>query len=44
LVSAYCRSVAQWRILLGECGFESEAVPMSDGTLFANVLLIAHAR
>jgi SAM-dependent methyltransferase len=44
LVSAYCRSVAQWRILLGECGFESEALPMSDGTLFANVLLIAHAR
>jgi len=43
-VPAHCRSVAQWRVLLRECGFESEAVPMSDGTLFANVLLIAHAR
>jgi SAM-dependent methyltransferase len=44
LVSVHCRSVAQWALLLRECGFESEAVPMSQGTLFANVLLIAHAR
>jgi hypothetical protein len=43
-VSAHCRSVAQWRLLLQDCGFESEAVPMSDGTLFANVLLVARAR
>jgi SAM-dependent methyltransferase len=40
----HCRSVDQWRKLLEECGFESEALPMSAGTLFANVLLIAHAR
>jgi SAM-dependent methyltransferase len=43
-VSVHCRSVAQWRQLLQECSFQSEAVPMSEGTLFANVLLIAHAR
>jgi len=39
----HCRSVAQWRELLQECGFDSEAAPMSRGTPFANVLLIAHA-
>ena len=39
-----CRSVEQWRQLLKECGFDSEATPMSRGTPFANVLLIAHAR
>jgi len=43
LVSQHCRSVAQWRSLLRQCGFESEAKPMSQGTPFANVLLIAHA-
>ena len=39
----HCRSVAQWRELLRDCGFDSEAKPMSQGTPFANVLLIAHA-
>ena len=43
VVSQHCRSVAQWRVLLRECGFDSEATPMSQGTPFANVLLIAHA-
>ena len=43
LVAQHCRSVAQWRVLLRECGFDSEAKPMSQGTPFANVLLIAHA-
>ena len=43
LVDQHCRSVAQWRGLLRECGFDSEAKPMSQGTPFANVLLIAHA-
>jgi SAM-dependent methyltransferase len=42
-VAQYCRSVAQWRELLLECGFDSEVRPMSQGTPFANVLLIAHA-
>jgi cyclopropane fatty-acyl-phospholipid synthase-like methyltransferase len=39
-----CRSIAQWRSLLQECGFESESMPMSQGTPFANVMLIAHPR
>jgi SAM-dependent methyltransferase len=42
-VALHCRSVTQWRILLRDCGFDSEAKPMSRGTPFANVLLIAHA-
>jgi SAM-dependent methyltransferase len=43
-VTTYCRSVTEWRELLSECGFESAATPMSDGTPFANVLLVARAR
>ena len=43
VVSQHCRSVLQWRVLLRECGFEVEVAPMSQGTPFANVLLIAHA-
>jgi SAM-dependent methyltransferase len=43
-VATHCRSVAQWRELLGECGFDSEPTPMSRGTPFANVLLTARAR
>jgi len=42
--SSHCRSVPAWRALLHECGFDSEPMPMSDGTPFANVLLVAHAR
>jgi cyclopropane fatty-acyl-phospholipid synthase-like methyltransferase len=42
-VAMHCRSTAQWRELLVECGFEVEATPMSKGTRFANVLLIGHA-
>jgi SAM-dependent methyltransferase len=42
-VAQHCRSVAQWRVVLRDCGFDSEAQPMSRGTPFANVLLIAHA-
>jgi SAM-dependent methyltransferase len=43
-VTTYCRSVTEWRALLSECDFDSTATPMSHGTPFANVLLIAHAR
>jgi O-methyltransferase involved in polyketide biosynthesis len=43
-VVTHCRTIAQWRELLTECGFASEATPMSRGTPFANVLLTAHAR
>jgi SAM-dependent methyltransferase len=44
IVTQHCRSVAQWRTVLRDCGFDSEAKPMSHGTPFANVLLSAHAR
>jgi SAM-dependent methyltransferase len=43
LVATHCRSAAQWRELLLDCGFEVQATPMSEGTRFANVLLIGHA-
>jgi SAM-dependent methyltransferase len=43
-VATHCRSADQWHKLLCECGFEVQATPMSQGTRFANVLLIAHAR
>lgn len=37
----YCMSVTDWRALLAASGFASEARPMSQGTMFSNVLLIA---
>lgn len=37
----WCRPVAAWRDLLQRMGFAVEVVPMSAGTLFANVLLVA---
>jgi hypothetical protein len=43
-VATHCRSATQWRALLEECGFAAAMVPMSRGTPFANVLLIARAR
>lgn len=43
-VATHCRSAAQWRELLLDCGFEVQVTPMSEGTRFANVLLIGHAR
>ncbi len=36
----YCRPLTQWTILLGELGFEVDIKPMSEGTMFANVLLL----
>lgn len=39
----HCRAVAEWRSVLGRAGFHSETVPLSQGTPFANVLLIARA-
>jgi SAM-dependent methyltransferase len=44
LVASHRRGVGEWQTLLRQCGFDSEAQPMSQGTPFANVLLIAHAR
>jgi len=40
----HCRSVAEWRDVLSSTDFESEIVPMSSGTPFANVLIIAKPR
>jgi len=43
-LTTHCRSADQWLNLLSECGFDVQATPMSEGTSFANVLLIAHAK
>jgi cyclopropane fatty-acyl-phospholipid synthase-like methyltransferase len=43
-VATHCRSVDQWREILNECCFDVQATPMSQGTRFANVLMIAHAK
>ena len=40
----YCRALTDWQRLLTECHFHTEAMPMSAGTPFANVLLIARPR
>ncbi len=40
----YCRSLQDWQALLCRLGFTVEAVPMSRGTPFANVLLVARRR
>jgi SAM-dependent methyltransferase len=44
LGSLYCRPLAEWISLLRIRGFEVQSRPMSQGTLFANVLLIADLR
>lgn len=36
----YCRSLADWRALLAEVGFEVSSQPMSGALPFANVLLV----
>ncbi len=40
----YCRPIGEWVSWLERLGFGIEAVPMSEGTLFANVLLVARPR
>lgn len=40
----YCRSVAGWRALLVACGFDCQALSISDATPFANTLLCARAQ
>lgn len=37
----YCRPLAEWQRVLGNMGFNVQPVPMSEGTPFANVLLVA---
>jgi SAM-dependent methyltransferase len=40
----HCRPADEWQHLLGECGFEPTSLPMSQGTPFANVLMVARGR
>jgi SAM-dependent methyltransferase len=40
----YCRPLAQWTRVLESLEFDVHARPMSEGTLFANVLLIGERR
>ncbi len=42
--ASHWRDLGEWQSLLRQCGFESETQPMSAGTPFANVLIVAHAR
>jgi hypothetical protein len=37
----HCRPLADWRAALSRLGFDVDAAPMSEGTPFANVLLVA---
>lgn len=40
-VQLYCRPLPAWSATLSACGFSVQAIPMSEGTPFANVLLVA---
>ena len=40
----YCRTLSAWSATLTSCGFTARAIPMSAGTPFANVLLVATPR
>jgi SAM-dependent methyltransferase len=37
----YCRTLTQWQARLRELGFQVQAMPMHEGTPFANILLVA---
>lgn len=37
----YCRALGDWQALLHQLGFAVEAIPMHQGTPFANILLVA---
>lgn len=40
----YCRPVSGWLELLDQIGFQAEIKPLSEGTMFANVLLLAKTK
>ena len=44
LTRLHCRTLGQWQEALRALGFEIEVQPMSEGTPFANVLLVARIR
>lgn len=37
----YCRSLSDWQAALRKLGFQVQTMPMSEGTPFANILLVA---
>jgi SAM-dependent methyltransferase len=41
LSKLYCRPLTQWITVLKDLGFDVQTQPMSEGTLFANVMLLA---
>jgi SAM-dependent methyltransferase len=41
LSKLYYRPLSEWQALLTQIGFKVQAIPMSEGTLFANVMLLA---
>lgn len=43
VATLYCRPLAGWMSALEAVGFSVQAAPMSDGTPFANVLLVGQA-
>jgi cyclopropane fatty-acyl-phospholipid synthase-like methyltransferase len=43
-INTFCRSLTAWQRLVEDSGFEVQAIPMSEGTPFANVLLVGHAK
>jgi SAM-dependent methyltransferase len=40
----YCRAMREWLAVLAAAGFHCKAMPMSAGTPFANIMLIARPR
>ncbi len=43
LDTLYCRTLDEWRAVLARHGFDASPLPMSHGTPFANVMLLARA-
>ncbi|MDB5944929.1 MAG: putative SAM-dependent methyltransferase [Ramlibacter sp.] len=44
LTRLYCRPLAQWQEQLRALGFDVQVQPMSEGTPFANIMLVARLR
>ena len=44
LTRLHCRTLSQWQEALRALGFEVQVQPMSEGTPFANVMLVARIR
>ena len=44
LTRLYCRTLGEWQEALRALGFEVQVQPMSEGTPFANVMLVARVR